>query len=105
MHKIAAFLTFNNKVEKRILHFKKKVKSKFGKQIYLNHPVHLTLFTLNVKKLDELKKLYYGVNLKKKNKSIKVSILSAGVFFNDPITGGHTLYFSLKKKIYNLCIY
>ena len=34
----------------------KKVKQKFGNQTYLNHPVHLTLFTLKIKKTSELKK-------------------------------------------------
>ena len=58
MYKIAAFFEFNAKINKKILSEKNKVKKKFGNQIYLNHPVHLTLFTLNILKISELRKIY-----------------------------------------------
>ena len=50
MYKVAAFIKFDKKIEKKILQQKKLVKKRFGNQTYLNHPVHLTLFTLNIKK-------------------------------------------------------
>ena len=50
MYKIAAFIEFNEIITNKILLQKKKFKKKFGDQIYLNHPVHLTLFTLHIKK-------------------------------------------------------
>ena len=53
MYKIAAFIEFDKKITQKILNQKKIVKKKFGNQIYLNHPVHLTLFTLNVKNIDK----------------------------------------------------
>ena len=37
MHKIAAFLEFNEKINKKIQSEKNKVKKKFGDQIYLDH--------------------------------------------------------------------
>ena len=58
MYKIAAFIKFNKKIENKILFQKKKVKDLFGDQTYLNHPVHLTLFTLKIKKISELKIFY-----------------------------------------------
>ena len=58
MYKIAAFIEFDNRITNKILNQKKIVKKKFGNQIYLNHPVHLTLFTLNIKKINELKRIY-----------------------------------------------
>ena len=64
MYKIAAFIEFDNKITKKILNQKKIIKKVFGKQIYLNHPVHLTLFTLKIQKIYELKK----INLEEKKK-------------------------------------
>jgi len=97
MYKIAAFIKFNKIIEKKILFQKNKVKNNFGNQIYLNHPVHLTLFTLNIKKINELKKIYK--EYKYKNKNLKIQINSTGIFPNDPLTKGHTLFFGLKKNL------
>ena len=58
MYKIAAFIEFDKKIKKKILKQKKIIKKKFGDQSYLNHPVHLTLFTLKIQKISELKKIY-----------------------------------------------
>ena len=96
MFKIAAFIKFDEKFEKRVLHRKKKVKQKFGNQTYLNHPVHLTLFTLKIKKTSELKKIY--LNVSKKPKKIKLNINSTGIFFNDPLTKGNTIFYSLANN-------
>ena len=57
MYKIAAFIEFNKIITKKILNRKKEVEKKFGNQIYLKHPVHLTLFTIHINKIDQLKKL------------------------------------------------
>ena len=69
MHKIAAFIKFNKKIENTVLFYKNRVKLKFGKQTYLNHPVHSTLFTLDIKKISDLKKLYFNLKIKKKRKN------------------------------------
>ena len=95
MFKIAAFITFENNFNNKVLRFKKKVKKKFGNQIYLNHPVHLTLFTLKIKKITSLRKIYIN---KSNNKILKLNINSTGVFYNDPFTDGHTLYYNLRKN-------
>ena len=89
MYKIAAFIELNKKIENKILKQKKIVKKKFGNQPYLNHPVHLTLFTLNIKKISELKKIYLN-NLKKKSKSFYIHLNNPGIFYNDPLTKGDT---------------
>ena len=98
MPKIAAFLKFNKKIENEVLSYKKKVKIKFGNQIYLNHPVHSTLFTIEIKKIKDLKNLYQNLKIKKKIKLQKILVNSTGVFYNDPLTKGHTLYFNVKKS-------
>ena len=57
MYKIAAFINFNKTFNNKVLLQKHKIKKKFGKQIYLDHPVHLTLFTLDIKKISSLRKI------------------------------------------------
>lgn len=99
MYKIAAFINFNKSVEKIIKSQKNKVKNNFGSQIYLNHPVHLTLFTLKIRKISELREIYNETKVKKKNKNLKLIINSTGIFSNDPLTKGHTLFYGLKKNI------
>tara|TARA_Y100000590_G_C15549170_1_gene950205 strand:+ start:502 stop:1110 length:609 start_codon:yes stop_codon:yes gene_type:complete len=100
MYKIAAFIKFNKKIEKKIYTQKKNVKKIFGKQIYLDHPVHLTLFTLYINKISELRNTYSQLKVKNKTKPIKIKITSTGVFLNDPLTKGHTLFFNLRKNIF-----
>ena len=97
MYKIAAFIEFDKKITKKILNQKKIVKKKFGNQIYLNHPVHLTLFTLNVKNIDKLKKIYIN-ELKIKSKPFTINVTKPGIFYNDPLTGGHTIFYHIKKN-------
>ena len=48
MHKIAAFINFNNSINTAVIQEKDKVRKIFGNQIYLSHPVHSTLFTINI---------------------------------------------------------
>ena len=97
MYKIAAFIEFEKKITNKILNQKKIVKKKFGNQIYLNHPVHLTLFTLNIKRINELKKIYIN-NKNKVSKPLQVSLIKPGIFYNDPLTGGHTFFHYIKKN-------
>ncbi len=98
MYKIAAFITFNKKIEKNILSKKTKVKVKFGDQIYLNHPVHLTLFTISIKSINSLKKIYMNLGNGFSKKKFKININKTGAFLNDPLTKGHTLYYGIKKN-------
>ena len=96
MYKIAAFIEFDKKITNKILSQKKIVKKKFGNQIYLKHPVHLTLFTLNIKKISELKNIYMN-DKDKQSKPFSIIITRPGIFYNDPLTGGHTFFHHIKK--------
>ena len=96
MINIGAFIEFDKKINNKVLGYKKKVKNKFGNQIYLDHPVHSTLFTIKIKKISELKKIYKNdINIKKK--SFKINLTSSKIFYHDPLTKGHTLYYKIKK--------
>ena len=97
MYKIAAFIELNKKIENKILKQKKNSKKNLVDQPYLNHPVHLTLFTLNIKRLSELKKIYLN-NLKEKSKSFYIYLNNPGIFYNDPLTKGDTLFYHVKEK-------
>jgi 2'-5' RNA ligase len=97
MIKIAAFIEFDKKIKQKILNQKKIVKKKFGNQTYLSHPVHLTLFTLKIKKILDLKKVYLNQK-KENNKSFSINLLSPGIFINDPLTNGHTIFYKIKKS-------
>ena len=96
MYKIAAFIEFDKKITKKILNQKKIVKKKFGNQIYLNHPVHLTLFTLNIKNINKLKKIYINKN-KIQSKPFSINVTRQGIFYNDLLTGDHTILYHIKK--------
>ena len=97
MYKIAAFIEFDKKITNKILAQKKIVKKKFGNQTYLNHPVHLTLFTLNIKKITELKKIYFS-DINQSKKKYNIYLTQPGIFYNDPLTGGHTFFYKIKKS-------
>ncbi len=99
MYKIAAFIKFNKNFEKKVLYQKQKIKKKFGKQIYLDHPVHLTLFTLNIKKLSSLRQIYNNEHYLKNKKNLNININGTGIFPNDTLTNGHTLFYKLKKNL------
>lgn len=100
LYKLVCFLKFNKKIEKEILHLKSLVKKKFGNQIYLDHPVHLTLFTFKTKYLNEINNLYKNFNSsKKKIQNLNITINKSNVFYNDPLTNGHTIYYEIKKNL------
>lgn len=98
MYKIAAFITFNKKIEQKILSQKNKVKKKFGHQMYLDHPVHLTLFTITINKITILKTLYKNLKKNLKENKLTIKINKSGAFINDPLTNGHTLYYGIKNN-------
>ena len=97
MYKIAAFIEFDKKITNKILRQKKVVEKKFGNQIYLKHPVHLTLFTLNIEKIHELKNIYIN-DMGKQSKPFSIIITKPGIFYNDPLTGGRTFFYHIKKS-------
>ena len=109
--KIAIFIEPNYKLNNNILYWKKKIKEKIGNQIYLKHPPHMTLFTLNTKRLTD-KSILSIKKLVKEHTSFELFIKKPSIFFNDPLTKGQTLHYSLKangklkilqKKLLNLC--
>ena len=96
MIKIGVFILPNKKFRKLILKQKKNILKKFGFQRYVNHLPHCTLCVLNVsnKVINEKK---FKKTIKLNNKK-KYYIEKNGIFLNDPITKGDTLFFQVKKN-------
>ncbi len=98
MIKIAAFIRPKKKINQEILKLKKKVKKYFGKQPYLSHPPHCTIFTMLVsEKILKEKKFFKNLIITSSSKN-EIKILKPAIFYNDPITGGKTMYFKIKKN-------
>lgn len=98
MIKIAVFIIPKKKIKNKILNLKKIVRKNFGNQPYLSHFPHCTLFTMNVSKnilknKNKIKKIWIKKNLKN-----ILSINKTGLFLNDPITQGQTIFFKIKKN-------
>ena len=97
MIKIAAFIVPKKKILFKILNLKDKIKKIFGFQPYLLHPAHCTLFTMNVSNKILTKKKFFNHVKIKNSYSAVININKTGVFFNDPITEGNTIYFKIHK--------
>ena len=96
MIKIGIFILPNKKFKKTIIKSKKEVKKYFGHQKYVDHLPHCTLCVLDVSK-----KIFNDKSLKKEiyiKKKINFKIKKIGVFFNDPITNGDTIFFKVDKN-------
>ena len=63
--KIGFFIDPQNILIKKIIYWKKEIKNKFGKQVYLNHLPHATICTM------ELKKSFINI-LEKKNYEFEI---------------------------------
>ena len=100
MHKIAAFINFNNFINDIVFKEKKKVRQIFGNQIYLSHPVHSTLFSIDIIDIKKFSKeltnhLTKEIYLKK---SIFIKLYKTDVFIDDELTDGHTIYYAIEKN-------
>ena len=97
MIKIAAFIIPKKKIRDKILDLKKKIKTNFGNQPYLSHLPHCTLFTINASNKILNEKKNFNTLTIKSNFNKTLIIKKTGIFLNDPITGGKTIYFGVTK--------
>lgn len=98
MTKIGFFIMPNNKIYKNIINYKKKIKSTFGNQIYLNHFPHVTIGVLNVKK-DFFENFKFNKKKLKKIISEKyLNFFQPLIFENDFFANnGNTLVYEIKN--------
>ena len=78
--------------------WKKIINKNFGKQKYLTHPLHTTIAVFKLKK--KINNNFY-LSLKNEMKlfdKFSINISKPGIFYNDALTGGDTLFFGIKKN-------
>ena len=96
--KIGIFIEPPNRKFAYLSKWKKIIKKKFGNQKYLSHPLHTTIAVFDLKK--KIKKDFY-LALKKEMSlysKFKIYVTKPSIFYNDPLTGGDTLFFKIKKN-------
>ena len=93
---LGVFIEPKGKLRSKILNWKKKIAEEFKEQPYTNHPPHLTIIHSDVKrKKAVISKIKEGLfNTQPLNLTIKKN----NVFWNDSLTGGHTLYLNIEKN-------
>lgn len=81
--------------EQEVYAWKERIQSVHPNQPYTAHPPHLTLINLEVSSEDDA--IDAIANLSKSMRPLTVNVACTAVFWEDLATGGHTLYFGLKK--------
>ena len=93
--RFAIFIRPNESLKIAISDWKKKVNLSLKNQPYTNHPPHLTLIRFNTKNLNKAIALIKDSLIRVKPFEIKIN--NSDVFFNDILTGGHTLFFKVNR--------
>ena len=92
----AVFLEPNDSLKKEIIFWKKTINEKYTDSPYNTHPPHSTVINLDVinhiNAVNDIKKSLHGF------KPFDIIVNHKDVFWNDKITGGHTIYYSIKKN-------
>ena len=95
MIKLGIFLLPDTKLKKLINNNKIQIIRIFGNQKYVSHLPHCTICVLDVsEKIMKVKKLKRAINIKPKKKLL---VKKPDVFYNDPITGGDTIFYKINK--------
>jgi len=93
---IAVFIQPSKNFGLEIHRWKKRVQSELNDQPYVLDPPHLTLINLEIQ--NEKKALNTISEISKNLNPIELLINTTGVFWNDMLTGGHTIYFGIKNN-------
>ena len=92
----AVFLQPLGALELEIENWKNKVEKVYPNQPFTCHPPHLTLINLEV--INEIASIETIIKQIENIKPFKIQINSTAVFWNDELTGGHTLHFEVNKN-------
>lgn len=97
--KIGIFLEPKSSIKRSITYWKNRFKKEYKNLTYLNHPTHLTVFTLDVNAyfLKDIQTGKTNLNLIK-NKKLNLKISRSDCFYKDPITNKNTLHFKVIKN-------
>ena len=93
---IGIFLEPNQPIKKIIIKWKKNLKKNNIKSKLINHPPHSTIFFANIR---NKKKLFLIIEKTiAEFKKFIVTVNRTGIFKNDLLTGGDTIYLNIKKN-------
>jgi 2'-5' RNA ligase len=93
---IGIFLEPNQPIKKIIIKWKKNLKKKNIKSKLINHPPHSTIFFANIRNKKQLFLIIEKTIAE--FKKFKVTVNRTGIFKNDLLTGGDTIYLNIKKN-------
>ena len=97
--KLVALIKPKGKVLNEVKYLKKKIFKEIGAQTYLDHPPHITIFSLDVSKKKINLNHKKNINLKKnKLKDLVLNIKKRYHFKNDPLTKKITYAIFFKKN-------
>ena len=95
---LGVFIIPNGELKAKITFWKKKIEKELHEQPYTNHPPHLTIIHSDINEykaaINEIKECLEGL------KSFKLTVCKNNIFWDDLLTGGNTLYYSIKKNEY-----
>ena len=97
--KVALFIEPESYIRKSLIYWKNQFKKKYKNATYINHPLHLTFFTLEVKSnlLKDIHSGKFDLNFNS-NKKFAINILEPNCFYDDPITRKNTLHYKVEKN-------
>lgn len=93
---LAIFILPEESFANEIILWKERVESKLPKQPYTVHPPHMTFLNLEVRNEDDgiaaISSLSDSIN------PFEIIVNRTNVFWDDPSTGGHTIFFGIEKN-------
>ena len=93
---LAIFILPEESFANEIILWKERVESNLPKQPYTAHPPHMTFLNLEVRNEDEgiatISSLSDLIN------PFEIIVNRTNVFWDDPSTGGHTIFFGIEKN-------
>mgnify|MGYP001334432735 CR=1 FL=1 len=92
----AIFIQPERKFLSLLRSWKKRINKELPNQKYTLHPPHMTILNMDVK--NESNAIKITTNAARSLNPIQITIDKPKIFFNDPSTGGHTLFFSIKNN-------
>ena len=97
--KIGIFIEPQKNKSNFLHNWKKIIKTNFGKQKYLTHPLHASIAVFKLKKKINDKFFLSLKNEMKLFAKFRINITKPNIFYNDALTGGDTLFFGIKKNL------
>ncbi len=97
--KVGCFIEPEENLLDHIMHEKELIPKYFeGPYMYLSHPPHLTLFTLHVSR-NQIRDLIFAARKEVKvHSNFFIETKNIYIFYNDVLTGGHTVTREVRKS-------